>query len=297
MTEWEAKERAGLLAIETEERRDQRRIAEDPDTPAEVLNRLARQALDDRTPDRFAWFRHLDSLREQAEANPATRAEPLPWKRAPWRRSELLFQALAAHPNTPPGILVELIGTAPLIPQVTSAFFRNRATPALLLEQSGILDELDVFCQLLLLREADALPLFVQQVADSKDMGQEGAAREAAKMHVATAGEIRDARTGEAEMKLQKYWGTITPYSRTFLWQTPLLPEKAESPRWTDRLEAISRAEATNAPTAGDFYNRSGLDLLHYLTRDGNRFVRWTAQTRLATAGVDGDLQRSKQTE
>lgn len=278
-TEWKTKEQAALLERETNEQRDNRSIAEDPNTPASVLEKITRQALHARFHDRFAWFRHQDEIRKQQEAD-GGEADPALWKRAPWRHSELLLQAVAAHPNTPPALLIELIGLAPLIAQATRAFFSNPVVPFLLLEQPGFLNQMDGGCQMLLLREEIALPLFVRMLADDIGVAQESAVQEAARMHVSLAGELPGEEAARAA--LRNYRENVTVYSRTHKWQAPLRPEQAESPKGSHRLEAIARVEATSAPMTDDFYNRSGLDLLHYLTRDGNRLVRWEAKKRLA---------------
>lgn len=44
LTAWERKERDGLLALETEEWREKRLIAEDPDTTGDILARYFREA-------------------------------------------------------------------------------------------------------------------------------------------------------------------------------------------------------------------------------------------------------------
>lgn len=278
-TAWEAKEQTGLLARETDEQRARRTLAEDPNTPASVLEDMTHWALHERDQNRFAWFRHMDEVRKRQETGAAE--DPNLWKRAPWRQSELFLQATAAHPNTPPAVLIELIGTAPLIPQITGAFFRNPVTPFLILEQPGFLSQMDGFCQLLLLRDENALPLFVQLLASDNHMAQEKAAQTAARNHIILAGEIADAETWRTGMV--NYSEAVTPYSRAHEWQALLLPEKAESPRVSHRLEAVSRAETTNEPLREDIHDRTGLDLLRHLTHDGNRFVRWQAQNRLAS--------------
>ncbi len=51
---------------------------------------------------------------------------------------------------------------------------------------------------------------------------------------------------------------------------------------WQERLKAALRLPLSDAPFVGDIDNRSPLDLMHYLAQDGNRLVRWAAQTRLA---------------
>ena len=51
---------------------------------------------------------------------------------------------------------------------------------------------------------------------------------------------------------------------------------------WWERLNAAFRLPLSNVPFSRDKWNRSPLDLLHHLSHDGNRFVRWAAQTRLA---------------
>lgn len=82
LTVWEAKERAGLLALETEKWREKRLLAEDPDTTADVLHQMGRD------------------IAEVSKISIGKREE--------WKKGFLLCEAVAAHPNTPPGLLLEL---------------------------------------------------------------------------------------------------------------------------------------------------------------------------------------------
>lgn len=58
---------------------------------------------------------------------------------------------------------------------------------------------------------------------------------------------------------------------------------KTDSLSWTDRLEAALYTEPINTVLPGrNRFGFTGLDVLNHLAHDGNRFVRWAAQTRLA---------------
>lgn len=65
-------------------------------------------------------------------------------------------------------------------------------------------------------------------------------------------------------------------YPIGYLYAQSLLPDGLA------RLHAALRLPLTEAPFSNDPWRRSPNDLMNYLAHDGNRFVRWAAQTRLA---------------
>ena len=62
-----------------------------------------------------------------------------------------------------------------------------------------------------------------------------------------------------------------------------VLYKNAQSSQWMERLNAALGLPMTDAPFDADPWNRSPRMLVNHLARDGNRFVRWAAQTRLDT--------------
>ena len=132
-TTWEQKERDGLLALEISEWREKRRIAEDPNTTADVLAGLVRG--DDYDAASFL----------------------------------LLVEAIVANPNVPPAILEEFVGWALLL--VAPALCRNPVTPLLEWEAPGFWQRLNFFVCCGLLGEADlpaSAALALMQHADKK---------------------------------------------------------------------------------------------------------------------------------
>ena len=54
---------------------------------------------------------------------------------------------------------------------------------------------------------------------------------------------------------------------------------------WMARFYDALRLPLTDDPFSSDAWKRSPLDLMHYSAQDGNRWVRWAAQTRLQAPG------------
>ena len=114
LTVWEAKERAWLAAIETDEWRDKRRIAEDPNATADVLHGLLDQ---------------LDQVEEM--------------------RNHSLIVAMAVHPNTSPDDLLRLLAMG--WPRCNRAMFQNPILPFLPLEMPDFWQRVSVrACEVLL---------------------------------------------------------------------------------------------------------------------------------------------------
>ncbi len=148
-------------------------IAADPNTPGSVLETVAREAL----------------LNFDARHNGAVDA------------CFSALEAAAAHPNTPPVILTELIKRSPIL---CRAVCRNPVTPFLLLEQPSFLADLPEVLQFALLREADIPESFAQMLAAEKGAAQTTAVRNAARLHIQSPGSAKVARNWKNE--LRDYW-------------------------------------------------------------------------------------------
>ncbi len=55
-----------------------------------------------------------------------------------------------------------------------------------------------------------------------------------------------------------------------------------QSYQWIWRLHSALKMPLSNKQFRNDVWERCALDFVHSLSRDGNRLVRWAAQTRLA---------------
>ena len=143
LTEWERKERDGLLALETEQWREKRLVAEDPNTTADVLEQLARTVWDE-----LGHWEHYEPM----HSAPDVQANTL-----------LLSEAIFAHPNTPPHNLASLLDRVfsrdlgERTP-ITKAVCRNPVLPLLILEMPDFWLNLDGETCKALLREETLLP-------------------------------------------------------------------------------------------------------------------------------------------
>ncbi len=182
-TAWDAKEQAGLLGLETDEWREKRLIADAPDTTADVLERFSGEAL---------AFHNKAKHRNEAA--------PQKTKSEHWRKSDLLLEALAAHPNTPPHALAELVGTTPFI---TRAFCHNPATPFLLLEEPNFLTDLGSIKQEYLLCHTEVPLLYIRMLALGNG-AENHWTQQAARMHVALSGEVADVT--EWQQQIGDFW-------------------------------------------------------------------------------------------
>ena len=183
LTTWEEKERAGLLALETDEWREKRIAAEDPNTTADVLEHFSEEALGARKE-----VKHRNEVASQR-----TKGEY-------WRKSDLLLESLAVHPNTPPCALAEIVDVTPLI---TRAFCHNPITPFLLLEEPNFLTGLGSVKQQYLLCHTDA-PLLYVRMLTMKNSTASHWTQKAAQMHVALAGEV--ATVNEWRRQVCDFW-------------------------------------------------------------------------------------------
>ena len=246
LTTWEAKERAGLLALETKKWREKRRIAEDPNTTAEMLDKMT------------DYYNIATDWRSASEYN----------------EYALVADALLAHPNTPPDCCSALIGIDLL--HNYRAFCSNPAASLLILEIPDFWDWYEVNSCQQLLRE-EMLPLIAVQVFSRNE---DAAVAESARLHIAMAGEIQNQREGEAAIRAAAFPRYPTRQSPPF--DLAHLRQKGTAYEWMARFYAALHLPLTNTAFAGDTWNRSPLDLLEHLAHDGNRLVRWAAQTRLA---------------
>lgn len=169
-TAWEEKTRARYK--EGAESHRLRELAANPETPAYKLEAIGKKAL----------------RRFNSRSDITTDA------------CLIVLEAVAANPNTPPFLLPELIEQSPFS---CRAFCRNPITPLLLLEKPDFVTVLTEQAQHALLREADAPLLFIQMLANG-NAAQNEAVRQAARLHVAFAGEAKS--PDEWEPPVREYW-------------------------------------------------------------------------------------------
>lgn len=152
-------------------------------------------------------------------------------------------QERTAHPDTPPDELRALARRYPV------AFCANPAAPLLLLENPLFFNFHPV--RLLQILRNENLPRWlVAHLA----LHRATCVQEAAQLHVALAGEATEPWTGKCRAHTSA--------------STHRKPWRAN--RWQDRLLATQRPTTTRQQ-------------LHQLKRDGNRYVRYSAQQRLHT--------------
>ncbi len=346
LTVWEAKERAGLLALETDGWRERRLIAEDPNTTAEGLARL------------------IGEVEAIVVNTPYTPKDPF----------QLTANALSVHPNTSPEQILKHYWLA-----VGTPLCHNPIAPFLCLEVPDFWGRLPERASARLLAD-EALPYSASLAFThhpNEQISQE------ARLHVSLTGEISS--RGEGLSKVTDYWREFCrnpkphrslggmKYSRIGerdailewhyelvrlgfapTWAAPSEPFQRqhvlrkslcnpvfhlllgmtlwdiftrqgrisfrefvrqlileaidcrdaglfaefvallhgvykpgiqwciERENWWDRLRAALSLPLSDQPFKSDDWSRSPLDLLHHLARDGNRLVRWAAQTRLA---------------
>ncbi len=282
---WETREREGQLATETPTWRGIRHEAEDPDTTAARLQQLT------------------DAVIATWQANP--NAKPSAAK----QQGHLVIEAIAAHPNTSPLTLIELLSldvafnpTAPLsspnqlwewlhffygfTAHYSCGLRRNPNLPLLCLETPDFWERVRGDGLRYFLREAALPHAVVRQIAQRKAVAQ------LAGLHIALAGEVQN--QAEARTVFAATWGN--PQSHRV--DTPFVTEPkdcaamniglngaGQSPDCRDRLVAALAMPLDTSvaldPFSRDLWGRSPLQLLEHLTHDGNRLVRWVAQMRL----------------
>lgn len=147
-----------------------------------------------------------------------------------------------AHPDTPPDELRSLARRYPVV------FGANPAAPLLLLENPMFLNFHPI--RLMQILRNENLPRWlVEHLA----LHRAPSVQEAARLHVALAGEATEPWTGKCRASASA--------------STLRKPWRAN--RWQDRLLATQSPETTRRQ-------------LHQLKRDGNRYVRYSAQQRLS---------------
>ncbi len=180
-TPWEAKERAGLIALETPEWREKRAVAEDPNTPGETLARFVDDAFSFAHQAKYA----------QNSGDTALRDKPV------W----MLLNAAALHPNTPLQTLSRLL-EAP--PPISTAVCQNPVLPFVLLEQPNFLADLSAKAQNYLLKNADAPLLFVRLLAGEGKIARGRFEWLAARLHVSLSSEYLTPK--ETRVSITIYW-------------------------------------------------------------------------------------------
>ena len=190
------------------------KIAADSNTPGSVLETVAREALQNFD---VSYNRAVDACFS-------------------------VLEAVAAHPNTPPAILTELIQRSPIF---CRAFCRNPVAPFILLEQPFFLSDLSEVSQLALLREGDVPALFVQMLAAEGGTAQTNAVRNAARLHVRS----KSAKIGQNwQEALENYWRTECAETRNPTvrhWHADLV-ELGLAPAWASGKNG--RAEPVHPP-------------------------------------------------
>ena len=260
LTTWEAKERAGLLALETDEWREKRMVASDPNTTAKVLHHLADAV-------------YLSYCRSANDYVPY-----------------LLVEAVAAHPNTSPHDLIDLV----CYPNEYITFFRrgfslNPIAPLLCLEMPHFWENnREMAVREVLGYEYLPLPVISQLTHHSDKLAAEGA-----QLHVLLAGAVQTLNQFraviQAYLDAEKYAEySVMPFSINLRRPSGLdllYKHLMGNSYWLHHLNAAFLLPLSDTPFSSDPWNRSPLDLMHHLAHNGNRLVRWAAQTRLADPG------------
>ena len=211
MTKWEKREYARLLATETPEWREKRRVAEDPNTTSEMLAQLAGEAANER------------------QSHEASYQAGTP--------SSLLACALAAHPNTPPFVFAGMLTYSPL---VVRALCGNPVVPLLFLETPDFAKHLRSpgrrYC---LLQSENAPPVLARAIANLPYPSPEtnsGIAEELweANLHIAVAGKVQSHR--EWEMQFKEYWRVL--FSRCISVEKSAEETKHDYEYWSRRSDA-----------------------------------------------------------
>ncbi len=218
LTTWEQKERDGLLALETDEWRQKRHIAEDPNTTADILAELSDSV--------HKAYHTVDSEGYAV--------------RGVSHSACLLAEAIAAHPNVPPQRLLSLL----LLPAPFALFCprglcRNPIAPVLQLETPdfwGRLTHIERSCSEAVLREA-TVPLSANIA-----MSQSGVQSvvQSALLHVNSAGELTT--PAEGTVALTQFWQAFcveesrvprldTKRFEGWEWYTEIV-EYSLAPRW-----------------------------------------------------------------
>ena len=264
-TEWEKKEREGLLAQEPAEWREKRLIAEDPDTDGETLARLTSAI-----SDGCAYC----IMGEVSYHN----------------KFALLSDTVLAHPNTPPPCLLRLLYLFEL--NNYRRFCRNPFVPVAALERPDFWQEMgddrrgDTVPSVRLLLEED-LP---RVAVSAFSLYADPFAAVAASFHIAFSGEVKSHEDGLSAVCASGFLHYVEHEFGLKNSDIDALVNRGVSLCWERRLYAALHLPLTGEPflQIPDYdriylkqWNRSPLDLLQYLARDGNRLVRWAAQTRL----------------
>ena len=264
-TKWERKERDGLLAQEPAEWREKRLIAEDPDTTGETLARLVEVI-----SDTCAYC----TMGEVPYAN----------------KLALLVDAVLAHPNTPPRALLRLVYL--FASNNYRPFCRNPIVPFLPLEMPDFWEEMgdeqggDFIPCVLLLKEED-LP---RAAARAFSLCPYPFVAEAAAFHIVLSGEVKTHEEGLSVLRASGFPQFVAGHSELKNLTVSGLANGGVC-CWERRLYAALHLPFSRDPLPlipgydkafQEQWSRSPLDLLQYLAHDGNRLVRWAAQTRLA---------------
>ena len=257
MTKWQRSRYDRILAEETPEWREKRRVAEDPDATSDVLVRIADEALE-RTNAKY-------------QPNPQS-----------WRTCD----ALAAHPNLPLVWLVNVVNEISFFS--IEGFSRNPLLPLLCLEMPDFWDKLwDETCGTLLAYDTLPLPI-VQGLARHSNP----AVAQITSLHILMEGEIKTSQEGNAA--LNDFWRTYcrNPPTPKGQWvRFPAFEWHAEcvrlglAPSWA-APEPCSNRRLTNAVLWNEIRGWSHLKILRRMTRPSP--AQYIEQAFLIEAGRAG---------
>ena len=321
LTAWEQKERDGLLALETAEWREKRAVASDPNTTNAALVGLVahcEKALNDMDSDIGSLVLLVESLAANPNLSPNGLLKLFHCTTDAW----VLTQCVQGFRRNPiaPLLILEMPDFWQRVPDSwqrnglcrvllrEETLFKQAVVSLMQCDQASVAKtaalHVSVAGELSAPAEGrTALSRYWRTVRDEeKTIYSKGTWKE--KMAWAQArwkkGRSRPkfARRAVLALEVEEFFGLRSPYvqfasaarrgfrnRRGLLgWARYSVYDKGTLPDWTERLGVVFCLSLSEEPFPGVYlhWNRSPLDLLHHLSHDGNRFVRWAAQTRLA---------------
>ena len=236
LTEWEKWERNGLLALETPEWREKRAIASDPDTTGDTLARLADKV-------DFAWY--VGGNNDHPNMC-------------------LLAEAIVAHPNTTPDILIRLLDYRR--PLSCAALCRNPVVFVLGLEVPDFWRRIQDITALGLLSQ-EALP---RPVVEAFQQNVKEAVAQAARLHRALAKEIQTQNEGTRTLTdLLNHWSEeqthrLGWHENKVVWQRLLFKAFASAPQeFAPPIVALSLDPFQQKTIFAVFSSHYGANSLH----------------------------------
>ena len=210
----------------------------DLETSADELNRIVRALLPNagRLPARFA------ALQKRPSADHLSGG------------AVCVLEAIAAHPNAPPELLLEILETAP---PAARAFCQNPITSLLLLELPYFPLKLSRDGRLALLREETAPPAFVSMIAGEPapefayEAAQAETVRVAARLHVC----FDSNQTADWQTNVREYWQQecVRANQAEAEWYADLA-EIGLAPSWTALNAAAPTSKRTDYPFLNEWF-------------------------------------------